>query len=174
MMLETARLRNRPLLAAIIARIQNDTAALERPSEAPSDESFTAWQQCFWREFLTHEGRCGTALCVAGYAIELTGGKWLTTRTQEGLFLAGELLPNHTTYWWLEYVLADETDPESEVTVIEGHRAVQAKDRAMRLLGLEPTRHDEDQDEDDSDLHPLFRGGNTLDDLRAWLGRLPD
>ncbi|SEU46813.1 hypothetical protein [Nonomuraea wenchangensis] len=168
----TAHLRNRALLAAIIDRIETDTAALGR-LEA-SEEPFTSWYQGYWREHITRNGRCGTNLCAAGYAIELTGGTWLTTRTTEGTFLAGRLLPDYQSSWWAEYVLADDTDPEDEITVIDGNRVVKAEDRAMRLLGLERSWDGFDaDDEHDIELHPLFRGHNTLDDLRGWLDRLP-
>lgn len=163
------------LMAAIIDRIERDGSLNERRAEPPPADGFTCWNQNNWHLLTIVDDRCGTALCAAGYTVELAGRKWLVTVSPDGnTLLGGEPTDWYTACLHSGYVIADETDPHHQVITMCGHRVVRVEDLALRLLGLEPQAV-YDQDGDLLGVsHPLFAPSNTLADLRAWLDRLPD
>ncbi|MGR6921248.1 hypothetical protein ACU635_43990 [[Actinomadura] parvosata] len=169
-------LRNRALLAAVIARIEHDGTLWEiKGTEKLAPNTFTCWNQKSWQQLIHLADRCGTTLCAAGYTADLAGRQWLVTVGDDG----GALLAGEPTTWDTAsnntgYVLADESDPEHEVITVSGHRVVRVQDAAMRLLSLD---RQEVRAVGGAPLdvpHPLFAPDNTLDDLKAWLDRLPD
>lgn len=88
--------------------------------------------------------RCKTGMCVAGWACEMTGGRWI-----EG--------PDHD----LGDVLVPEPydSPSSICTYADGRQGVEAPDRAATLLGGSPWSLSDDGGY-------LFGGDNTLADIR--------
>ncbi|MEV1003348.1 hypothetical protein [Nonomuraea sp. NPDC050202] len=164
------------LLAAVVARIEHDGTLWDiEDTEEPAPNTFTCWGQRSWQQLIRLADRCGTTLCAAGYTADLAGRKWLVTVGDDGgALLAGEPTTWDTASYNTGYVLAEESDPEHEVITVSGHRVVRVQDVAVRLLGLErQTVYGKFGNPLDVP-HPLFAPDNTLDDLKAWLDRLPD
>lgn len=86
---------------------------------------------------------CGTTGCFAGHASLIDGGQLLAGREYAVVLRA-----------------VPEDDP-ADVMLIDGTRVVSVRNRARRILGLSRP-----------DASRLFKGSNTLDDLRRIVGEL--
>lgn len=84
--------------------------------------------------------RCSTGMCFAGWAVELSGGTWVTDRDSR----------------WRDQVFAEPDDEYSYASTLDGKTEVTDADyRAQRVLGI---GGDEAGD--------LFYAGNTMDEIR--------
>ncbi len=127
---------------------------------APAVGPYRRWHQLSFR-VLIGVGACGTALCLAGYVCDLTGGRWLLTEGSNGQRLIdGEVMHLGGTYP-SHYLLAD---PDDAPIHVETHtygdkefRVVTAEYRAARLLGLGV--------DGVTDHGDLFAGHNTYERL---------
>lgn len=86
---------------------------------------------------------CGTIGCFAGHASLIDGGQSVGTE------YGGDLL----------HAVPD--DDPADVMLIDGAWVVSVRNRARRILGLSR-----------ADAKRLFKGSNTLDDLRRIVGEL--
>jgi hypothetical protein len=93
-------------------------------------------------EWVQRSYRCGTAACFAGHAALLAGGEWETPAEDEGA----------------HRMVAVSDDPERRAW--DG-RTIHVVFRAERVLGISRSVSEE-----------LFRGTNTLDDLRRIVGEI--
>jgi hypothetical protein len=111
------------------------------------------WDQSVWRELNDYDGpaadvstdRCKTAMCFAGWAVELDGCRWLERTPGEH----GDLL------------LARKSDSADEVFFIGGKPLTTALRRARQILGLSHQQ-----------AGNLFSGDNSLKDIRAFIDAL--
>lgn len=119
------------------------------------------WDQSNWRSFFNHDGiefdspgpDCGTALCAAGYMIEVSqnGLKW-------------SKLPGHA-----ECVVIPGVEDTLNGVRVRGdcfHIHRRAQTMALELLGIE-------QDSDLCDIaHLMFDGNNDADGIRSYAEEL--
>lgn len=107
------------------------------------------WNQRAWR--------CRTGMCFAGWAVQLSGGKWLEDHAED--FGNPELVVGNAeddtdhlrTDWWGGAFHAGD-DP--------AHYVITARHRAMRVLGLSYEAADQ-----------IFDGENTMSLLREHVQR---
>ncbi|MEU4577461.1 SGNH/GDSL hydrolase family protein [Nonomuraea sp. NPDC023979] len=92
------------------------------------------------KTWVQKEWRCRTGMCFAGWAADLSGGRWATDADH-----------------WLSRYLTPEADdrPDDVVERDEIGSVVDVEDRAKRVLGLDMRQADS-----------LFHGGNDLSDIR--------
>lgn len=125
------------------------------------------WSQGDWRNVINYNevrdekaDRCKTAMCFAGWAVELDGGKWLYSNKE----LARAIINNqtyrtdalHATAEEIRaktYYLTDHSLTDGQVPVVD------AESRARSILGLTTIEADS-----------LFRGENSLEDLKRIVG----
>ncbi|MEV0616088.1 hypothetical protein AB0I81_22435 [Nonomuraea sp. NPDC050404] len=88
--------------------------------------------------------RCGSGMCVAGWAAQFAGGKWYADDPDAGF---GDAL------------IAEPDEPNS--FRMDDVRLVYADHRAQRVLGLDGEQADR-----------LFEGSNSLPDLRRIVAEL--
>ncbi|MDF5756558.1 hypothetical protein [Spongiactinospora sp. TRM90649] len=96
--------------------------------------------------------RCGTAMCVAGWISDLTGGRWYVELSKDGVLRGGEQCsPELIWSSEMELVVAEEGDAESVIEQKRKVAVVPAQHRATRLLGITKAQAED-----------LFGGGNDL------------
>lgn len=132
------------------------------------------WDQRMWRGAHNEDGdplpgltvaarqenRCNTVMCFAGWACELTGGRWFIEFDLETgkPFLAGKPVEWHALPGGLDDALiAEPGDPAWAVFSHNGYQLIRAEARANRLLGLE------------IGIHDVFSAANDLEDLEGYL-----
>ncbi|MFI6889134.1 hypothetical protein [Streptosporangium canum] len=174
-----APLRRGPLLAATIVAIEEAQALRERikaGSIAPDPHTpITLWDQRVWRNELCMPGRCGTTLCLAGWAAQLGGGEWFITYGPDGPLMAGQPtdLPEYRWAPLLHYMVAAPGDPEHAITEFSGHRIIPVQVKAMLYLCLKPMIcRNKDGEIERGVHHEMFLGHLTLSDVRHWYARL--
>ncbi|MEV0616085.1 hypothetical protein AB0I81_22420 [Nonomuraea sp. NPDC050404] len=92
------------------------------------------------------EWRCRTGMCFAGWAADLSGGRWLT----------------HATHYLSTNLAPESGDDPADVHERDGiGPSVDVEVRATRVLGLSMVQADE-----------LFSGGNDLDEIRQMVTEL--
>lgn len=111
-------------------------ATMAEVRKAARRKTGQVWDQNHWRAPLGDStGECGTAMCFAGWAAQLDGGRWLSWREE---------------WAWLR-ARKGETP---EVVTPDGQPLVHVRERAERRLGLT-----------EQEASELFSVRNTLSDL---------
>lgn len=114
----------------------------------PAEQKF--WDQATWRFPVDHpndgwmadvhspdRGRCGTTMCLAGTACDITGGRWLITITTSGpVDPAGKPVEREEALCLMSKLLAEPDDYPGRVHYALGYSVVDAEWRARRLLHL--------------------------------------
>jgi hypothetical protein len=112
---------------------------IELHAKAAEKGGVSQWDQGSWR--------CGSGMCLAGWVDQLAGGQWLTKADED----------NPDDYE--DYLSAEPDDLADDVEDTPHGKAVHARERALRLLGLD----DDYANADDS----LFSADNTVEDIRS-------
>jgi hypothetical protein len=156
------------------------------PAE-PDAPDAPIWDQGTWRAFIAPEDveegqeeleRCGTSLCVAGWADQLDG------LPGEALWLLSdqELVTDDAQYYG-NYLLRRDDDEAFHVIIRRDRQVVSARERAWRLLGLSRATYlldDLSAGLFETVMHEgwfnamdeLFNGINTLADVREQVDDL--
>lgn len=120
-----------------MARQTQINTALLKQTLAHIEANPLTWEQTSFR--------CGTGMCFAGWAAQLSGCTWLT---------------NDPDDMYGDFVIA-EPDDEQVSDEVDGKQVIGVRFRAARVLGIDLDRAEE-----------LFEAHNELDDLRDLVTEL--